>query len=545
MIRGLHLVRKFLRRAFVSSTLGLSTAVLTVIAPSWAWSAVYCADLFRDTHAVAAAFVFQNAPRVDSKFASSEQAAKFNEAIDRDVRESLRVWIEVKNASELLRSSFADELGSLQLRGLRSTELGGGTYVLNGTPDVMISALRHPSVIQVSKVEIGRPYRGRRPFFSRVAPRIHPARWVYDLPSKFEWPDFYKSVRARLLGKPGLQYQVLLQMKGLLRSSGEFGRFLLELRSLGLAVDLDAPKATSDMILVTGPIDLIYSVLRLPVVSKVIRFEDFFSEQQLLERQQAEFDFREKLKVDYLNIRDIPRGISLVGEPVIGKTIVGHRDREIPSLIRFEEVQNLRSVIEHEAQTARDYAKFVRRYFDQDFAFFAELNGKSVPIFDGLVLHRRTHVVQANVSLKYSSGKITEPRMEKLAEDVHSRFYEFRRKKKVLTEPDEWFRVINNLPADGLTRALPDYENNIRNAQMLSTLFGLFTPGDKGAREARIVVDIRHHGFSFEFFRDPMVQENLRELFVDRANRYHVSLMLLWNDRQGVEIRRNGVKLYE
>ena len=135
--------------------------------------------------------------------------------------------------------------------------------------------------------------------------------------------------------------------------------------------------------------------------------------------------------------------------------------------------------------------------------------------------------------------------MEKLAEDVHSRFYEFRRKKKVLTEPDEWFRVINNLPADGLTRALPDYENNIRNAQMLSTLFGLFTPGDKGAREARIVVDIRHHGFSFEFFRDPMVQENLRELFVDRANRYHVSLMLLWNDRQGVEIRRNGVKLYE
>ena len=510
-----------------------------------------CEDLFEVDPALLAP-----ALRIDQKTTDVQVMERLTEAVDADVREQIRVWVDTREGMELGVGEFYSRLETLVNRGLRISYVGKDRLVFQVHADVVISALHSSDVVGISKIDGGNPRKHRWPHFSKIVPGVHPSAWQARLEQKFEWPDFYKSVRRKILGAPGLQFRALVKLQGLNEASNDFQRFLADAKSLGLSVDtevtkVEASKSDGLLLVLRGPIDPIYSVLRHPTVVKVVRVEEYFSEEQLLERRQIEIEFRDRLKADYRNLRDIPRRISLVGEKTNEPTIEAYRDQDTPSLIRLEPISSLRSVIFHEARTAVDYAKFVRRHFGQDFAFLAEYKGKSVPVFDGLALDAKTHEVLANVSLKYNATVVDvaslERRvaMERLTEAISDRFSEFRRKKPVLTQPEEWFRVVNNLPSDALSRAMLDYEANIRSSQTLSSLFGLFTTKDVGAHETRIVVDVRDYGFSFEFFKDPAVQARLRDLFVESANRYHVSLTLLWNDHQGVIIRRNGVRLYQ
>lgn len=518
-----------------------------------------CEDLFvpfripKTEHELAA---FVPPVRIDEKSKDPNIISRLIEAIDADVRGQIRVWVDTAVSPQPVAGDLNSRLESLTTRGLRVAYVQEGRLVLQGHADVVLSAIRSPDVISIWNLDSGNQRRHRWPHFSKIAPAVHPSDWQSRLEQKFEWPEFYKSVRGKILGAPGLQFRSLVKLQGLTPGSNEFGRFVADAKSLGLSVETEVSKTDqlkSDGLLINlqGPIDPIYSVLRHPAVVKVVRVEEHFSEAQLLERRQIEIEFRDKLKADYLNLRAIPRRISLPGEKTSEPTIEAFRDEETPSLIRLEPIKNLRSIIAHEARTAVDYSKFVRNHFRQDFAFLAEYQGKSVPVFDGLVLNQHSHAVLANVSLKYNATVVDVSKMDRatamahLIEAISDRFSEFRRKKPLLTQPEEWFRVVNNLPSDALSRAGLDYENNIRSSQTLSSLFGLFTPGDRGAHETRIVVDVRDYGFSFDFFKDPDVQAGLRDLFVESANRYHVSLTLLWNDRQGVIIRRNGVRLYQ
>ena len=539
MNRGLHF-RKHIQRFLFAGLL----AVAFVSTEAKAVAAVRCEDLFR-TLLPSEAKMPSLSSRVDAKFANSEVAKVFLRILDADVREQARVWARLNPLAGKELESYEIEIAALQTRGLRVTNLNVDLVIFQGNADLVISALRQPATDIVLRAESGGPSRNRWPHFSRVIPKVHPARWLTLVSSKFEWPDFYSSFRTKVLGATGQLYQLQVETSGLVRGTSAFSRFIEDIRNLGLSVDPASLEKGAELLTFSGPIDIIYTVLRHPVIVKVVRVEQFFSEQQILEKKNTETEFRDWLKSDYFRIRDIPKGIVLPGQSHVGWRFQAFRDREIPSLIRIQDARSLKSIIPHEVQTAKDYAKFVRKNFGEDFAFLAEFDGMSVPIFDGVILNRKSHAVLANVSLKYNSEAVEAATLERLTEDVEARFYEFRRKKKILTQPDEWFRVVNNLPTDSLSLALPYYETALRRALTLSTLFGLFTTGDAGAKEARIVVDIRDHGFTFDFFRDPAVQKQLRDKFVATANRYHTSMTLLWNDRQAVEIRREGVKLYE
>ncbi len=547
-----------LARLFETFLVGFLSAAVLLPSETQA-RANRCEDLFvpfRIPKTEAEISALASPVRIDQKTQDPKLVERLIEAIDGDVRGQIRVWVDIREGLDTRSEAVINRLEALENRGLRVAYVNERRVVLQGHADVVLSAVRSPEVESIWNLDSGNQRRHRWPHFSKIAPAIHQSYWQSSLEQKFEWPDFYKSVRSKILGPPGLQFRSLIKIQGLIPGSTDFGRFSADAKSLGLSVETEISKADQQksdglLLIMQGPIDPIYSVLRHPAVVKVVRVEEYFSEAQLLERRQIEIEFRDKLKSDYLNLREIPRRISLAGEKTSEPTIEAFRDEETPSLIRLEPIKNLRSIIAHEARTAVDYSKFVRNHFRQDFAFLAEYQGKSVPVFDGLVLNQHTHAVLANVSLKYNATVVDVTKMDRatamahLIEAISDRFSEFRRKKPLLTQPEEWFRVVNNLPSDALSRAGLDYEANIRSSQTLSSLFGLFTPGDKGAHETRIVVDVRDYGFSFEFFKDPEVQAGLRDLFVESANRYHVSLTLLWNDRQGVVIRRNGVRLYQ
>ena len=210
-------------------------------------------------------------------------------------------------------------------------------------------------------------------------------------------------------------------------------------------------------------------------------------------------------------------------------------DGENPALLVLPHVDG-QPDIPHEINTARDYAEFVHRQHGQRFIFISRFEGRSVPVFDGVVVHSNG-APSENISLKYTSRRVIEVELETLLKAVGGRL-DLTWESRHLQRPIDFFRTANGYPLseDNFIFARNFNEQIVWTAR-LAALFDLYRPHSVGfGREFRTVVDMRDSGFSFNFIRRPGNLRAINQLMRDRAQK-NTSLTLLWNHQQVIEFK--------
>lgn len=502
---------------------------------------------------------FASAPTCDALFRAgrSKETAEMplQSVADKfEKREHREAWLATVDAplgaeTQLqikLRYSFAfnAKVKALEKRGLRVIEFpfdtAAGAFAdafLEGPADVILSALQEPavaSVVQLWRLQTRRTVR----YFSGAGLRRGP--WSADqflLYKKFSARAVYLQMRASLLEPRSDSYQVIVT-SALRRSETEFGRFIDDLGSLGISIDLSAPAAGARHLILQGRVENLFSVIRHPAITGVLRWDSEITEVK-----------KDNIEADVTHIPWSSLRIVLAGESISPSEfgLLAERDGVIPSLLRVQtkNAPYLRE-IPHEELTAQDYAKYLARHHQQDFVYLSDYDGVRVPLFDGLIVTSDTHVPVVNVSLKCCMAKVDDTTVSQIRSDLILRLKNHIRQSLAYENPADWFVAINE--GAQISRRSPErYENHLLRAQILASLFGLIPDPGKivPMRPHRVVVDVRNHGYDFEFFKDLSVQNALQET----VHRFHpsspLSVTFLWDDHRGVEITSRGVTVYE
>lgn len=257
-----------------------------------------------------------------------------------------------------------------------------------------------------------------------------------------------------------------------------------------------------------------------------------------LEKHSDQNEAQQAIIFDLLNLSQLPDKISPA--PQDSKTIQTFPHSDVPELLQIEDLKK-NGMIPHELQTARDYAIFLKRKYNQHFVLISDFRGQAVPVFDGLVFDPNTEQIVANVSLKFASIKMPFIKLELLKESMEGRLnYEY--ESGLLRTPARWFMAVNSRGSLGGIRRAKNFSAMLEKTRILINLFGLFTTGRGGfgSRPMRTVIDVRNHGYPFAYFKEPDVQQTLLEI-MQKNPRHH--LTLLWNDHEVFEIDASGIKL--
>lgn len=540
-------------------TVGLSLVICFARVTAASAQTYRCEDLFQNFATAAKSFRPASStrdlrgPSVESKFASPGMMGQFLKIVDQDVSTQMRIWVDVatlEGEQEKRANAFFEHLIE---RGLKidlprsdSAEFDNHRQriILQGSMDLVLAAIRNPiveSIVKIHDVHLPIP---RWSFFSDVGPHADHSLWRNHLSEKVKSAEFYKEIRRALMGAPGIQYQITVKVSGIEREKPEFMRFVGHIRDVGITVDEDSLKTHSKILLLSGQVDSILTVVRHPAIKEILRFEESPTAEELAERQALALELREKIKVDLLKDNPVASRIVLAGERPQPNSVQGYRDSETPSLIRIEAAGEKRTTIPHEELTARQYSVFLRNNFGQDFAYISEIQGRSVPVFDGIVLNGTSHEGIANVSLKYSSNLVASPTLAKIVKDVEVRLRQLASKAQMLTNADDWYRAVNNLPPPTFATTPDGYAGYLNFTRFISNLFGMYLGSVTKPRETRVVVDVRDHGYDFFFFKSSLVRTTLHEAFLKSAPE-NVSMTLIWDERRAVVITSDGVKLFE
>ncbi|MCB0362678.1 MAG: hypothetical protein KDD35_08145, partial [Bdellovibrionales bacterium] len=181
------------------------------------------------------------------------------------------------------------------------------------------------------------------------------------------------------------------------------------------------------------------------------------------------------------------------------------------------------------------------------FVYTSEFANMSVPIFDGVVIDAPTGIPDVNVSLKYASIGMKKEDIDTLLESLDGRLnydWEFAH----LDHPAEWFRKFVgpvSYSGHGKNGKSILYQHHIKVTEMLIKIFDLFQDAESDVfskRELRTVLDMRDHGYSFDFVRKPEVLERVSKI-VEAKQQQNQSLTLLWDDRRVIEFTPQEVRI--
>lgn len=265
-------------------------------------------------------------------------------------------------------------------------------------------------------------------------------------------------------------------------------------------------------------------------------------------REQVFDSYEQKAVVESLLLMSgLPRRIhtKLERHQADPESLLGTIDPVSPGLIFLEPIDTKHTAL-HEILTARDYAEFLRSRYGRAFVFIASHQGKSVPFFDGVVIDPNTGESEMNISLKFASTRLVNPKVEMIRKNMLNRLQRDHRFKRLKT-PDGWFKLANHLGELGEVLSHPEYDEMLRHARLLMNIFGLIRADGSyhpQGYELRTVVDVRDHGISFDYFRSPDVQKMLHELVLQLRDE-NTTLVLLWNSRRVIEVDHQGVKISE
>lgn len=219
------------------------------------------------------------------------------------------------------------------------------------------------------------------------------------------------------------------------------------------------------------------------------------------------------------------------------------KDKNFSSLYLLEPLDKIRRV-PHELKTANDFSKFLAPR-GQALLFVGDFQGKSVPMFDGIIIDTNTGVPIANVSLKSSQSPVSKFKLENLLASMKARLsldYEF---KHYMTGPGWFLATTQNAPVAKTLRS-PLLQSWFRHASILANLFAVpltdETP-NTNYRELRTVVDMRKSGYTVAVFKDKQVLKAIQEI-VDQHKDRNLSLTLLWDADYVIEFTRGGTLTY-
>ncbi len=247
---------------------------------------------------------------------------------------------------------------------------------------------------------------------------------------------------------------------------------------------------------------------------------------------------------DLLSVARVPLKIVLDDSPQISpNTIRGYVNDVIPSLVTLE-LPKFIPKIDHELQTARDYARFLAANHNLNFLYLSHFNKMTVPFFDGLVLDPKTGVSLLNVSIKHVPAKDDPAPINELVEHI-KRFLNYNHQLPMIKDPLQWFYATTNFPANNSIYRSESYSEKIVQSALLMNVFGLFTTNGKPvrSREIRTVFDVRRSGQTIEDFLNPRVQQALKDKLHSLPN--NMTLTLLWDPRTAIEFTKDSTQVYK
>ena len=219
------------------------------------------------------------------------------------------------------------------------------------------------------------------------------------------------------------------------------------------------------------------------------------------------------------------------------------KDKNFSSLYLLEPLDKIRRV-PHELNTANDFSKFLAPR-GQALLFVGDFQGKSVPMFDGIIFNTNTGAPIANVSLKSSQSPVSKFKLENLLASMKARLsldYEF---KHYMTGPG-WFLATTQAPPTAQSLRSPLLQSWFRHTIVLANLFAIPLADEAPSanyRELRTVVDMRKSGYAIAVFKDKEILKAIQEI-VDQQKERNLSLTLLWDTDHVIEFTRGGTITY-
>lgn len=512
------------------------TAVLissfVFLSGSHAYAGFTCESLFEPT---------ARSNTLTSKLEKRKLRQQFNEDVGRPFGRRLKVWVDTAELTGTNSNFDLKYFDVLFHRGLEITSEPGqnaNQLILSGTIDIVLAAIRHPGILRVRAVQHVQSPINDWFFFSEQRPHGY---FIRRLVQKFDSPDEYQNFRLKLFAPLGLEVQATIDIS-MAGTQPEIVRFIKTAQKIGLHVDLEAAVVSPEAVKFAGPMDAMFSLVRHPIVQRVSAFKalNLTPEQELFEARDR--SLRERIERTLAHYRDDKVSILLADASPSENEILAYRDIEIPSLIRLKSNDG-EFEISHEAQTAADFARFLRANFDQDFAFISKFQKSPVPIYDGLVLERSSQVPIVNVSLKAGLQEVKVLALRPLMNEVESQLAALDEKRTNSTNPTSWVKAATWRSRNNIFSA-EHFDLTVKHAAKLLHLFNLFPRATPSKRENLIVMDVRGRGYPFEFIKTNETQVALQAL-IRREAPPDTSILLLWNAHQAISIRHDGVKVYE
>ncbi|MBN8553938.1 MAG: hypothetical protein J0L93_00665 [Deltaproteobacteria bacterium] len=196
-----------------------------------------------------------------------------------------------------------------------------------------------------------------------------------------------------------------------------------------------------------------------------------------------------------------------------------------------------------ELQTARDYAKFLKHHRKALFVFLSEFQGKSVPIFDGFIVNEAGERIE-NVSLKYASVSMSRISMETFLESMMGRL-DHDMDLKRFDSPLGWLRAFGGGQSIlKITKSKTALDIMQQTASVLG-LLDLFKDGQYSLlnRGLRTVLDVRNHGYPFEWIEKPDILSSVVDLI--RKTPHQFALTLLWDSEHVIEFDARGYQVHK
>lgn len=238
-------------------------------------------------------------------------------------------------------------------------------------------------------------------------------------------------------------------------------------------------------------------------------------------------------------INNAPTGIALhrPGQRQSPMALVAHPDPLAPSMYTLGPLSDAKKP-DHEIRTARDYAEFLSAQ-GRTFVYLSDFKGRSVPVFDGLIIDSASNETLAAVSLKYHSVRVERPKARDLVHDIYGRL-NMHRQLSQLASPQSWFETVT-----GRRYLHPQIHDWLYwHTRTLMNIFGLFQTPHEPYPDIQLVVDMRDHGYPFEFVTEPRLLDAISKA-VQKKSEQRISLTLLWNSRQVIEFTANeGARTY-
>lgn len=240
------------------------------------------------------------------------------------------------------------------------------------------------------------------------------------------------------------------------------------------------------------------------------------------------------------SVRNAPSGVVLQrpGLPASPIALIAKPDAAAPFMYTLGELSAPDAPIPHEARTARDYAMHLSRQ-GRVFVYLSYFKGRSVPVFDGLILDWQTNQTLAAVSLKYRPYPVRKVEIQHLVDDISERL-RLQREFGQLASPHSWFENVTG-------RAYANPEAHLQlywHTRALMNIFKLFQSPERPHPDFNLVIDMRDHGYPFDFVTVPGTLDRILTA-VRKKSAQRVRLTLLWDSHRIIEFTPDGHQVFE